>query len=86
MIEIRRMERERRISANDATSVGRSLACRESIVCRSLECHRRTRQPGKGGTMRRITHWHRALTVLAIGLLALAAPLVAYADGSPVGH
>jgi hypothetical protein len=36
--------------------------------------------------MRRITHWHRTLTVLAIGLLALAAPLVAYADGPPTGH
>jgi hypothetical protein len=35
--------------------------------------------------MRRITHWHRTLTVLAVGLLALAAPLVAYADGGPKG-
>ena len=31
--------------------------------------------------MRRITAWHRTLAVLAIGLLALAAPLVALADG-----
>lgn len=31
--------------------------------------------------MRRISHLHRTLDVLAIGLLALAAPLVAYADG-----
>jgi hypothetical protein len=31
--------------------------------------------------MRRIKHWHRMLFVLAVGLLALAAPLVAYADG-----
>jgi hypothetical protein len=29
------------------------------------------------GTRHRITHWHRTLTVLAIGLLALAAALVA---------
>jgi hypothetical protein len=35
--------------------------------------------------MRRITHWHRTFTVLAVGLLALAAPLVAYADGGPKG-
>jgi hypothetical protein len=36
--------------------------------------------------MRRITHWHRTLVVLAVGLLALAAPLVAYAgDGGPTG-
>jgi hypothetical protein len=34
--------------------------------------------------MRRITHWHRTLVVLAVGLLALAAPLIAYAgDGGP---
>jgi len=32
--------------------------------------------------MRRITSLHRTLVVLAVGLLALAAPLVAYADGS----
>jgi hypothetical protein len=32
--------------------------------------------------MRQVTRMHRALTVLAVGLLALAAPLVALADGS----
>jgi len=32
--------------------------------------------------MRRITGWHRTFVVLAIGLLALAAPLVALADGT----
>ena len=43
--------------------------------------------PGKGGTMRQVTSLHRTLVVLAVGLLALAAPLVAYADGStPLGH
>jgi hypothetical protein len=31
--------------------------------------------------MRQVTHMRRTLTVLAVGLLALAAPLVAYADG-----
>ena len=36
--------------------------------------------------MRRITAWHRASVVLAIGLLALAAPLVALADATPLGH
>ena len=36
--------------------------------------------------MRRITHPHRTLTVLAVGLLALAAPLVASAsNGGPGG-
>ena len=37
--------------------------------------------PGKGGTMRQVTSLHRTLVVLAVGLLALAAPLIAYADG-----
>jgi hypothetical protein len=37
--------------------------------------------------MRQVTRMHRTLTVLAIGLLALAAPLVAYANGGgPVGN
>jgi hypothetical protein len=36
--------------------------------------------------MRQVTNLHRTLVVLAVGLLALAAPLVAYADGPPVGH
>ena len=33
--------------------------------------------------MRQVTSLHRTLVVLAVGLLALAAPLVAYADGGP---
>lgn len=45
---------------------------------------RRTGEPGEEETMRQITRRHRTLTVLATGLLALAAPLVAYAsDGGP---
>ena len=72
------MEIERRIYPKDAVS--RSLAGRDSAVCVRLERPRRS-HPREEGTMRRITHWHRTLTVLAIGLLALAAPLVAYADG-----
>jgi hypothetical protein len=35
--------------------------------------------------MRQVTRMHRTLTVLAVGLLALAAPLVAYADGTGPG-
>jgi len=35
--------------------------------------------------MRQVTRMHRTLTVLAVGLLALAAPLVALADGGPSG-
>jgi len=36
--------------------------------------------------MRQVTHLHRTLVVLAVGLLALAAPLVAYADGGGPGN
>ena len=36
--------------------------------------------------MRQVTHMHRTLTVLAVGLLALAAPLLASANiGGPGG-
>lgn len=36
--------------------------------------------------MRQVTRMHRSLTVLAVSLLALAAPLVAYANnGGPQG-
>ena len=36
--------------------------------------------------MRQVTRMHRTLTVLAVGLLALAAPLIAYAsNGDPSG-
>ncbi len=36
--------------------------------------------------MRRVTHIHRSLSVLAVGLLALASPLVALANtGGPNG-
>lgn len=35
--------------------------------------------------MRRISHLHRTLVVLAVGLLALAAPLVASANGPGPG-
>ena len=36
--------------------------------------------------MRQVISLHRMLVVLAVGLLALAAPLVAYADGGgPTG-
>jgi hypothetical protein len=68
------METERRISSSSTLSRG-SLTARD----------RRTRHPGEEGTMRRISHLHRTLVVLAVGLFALAAPLVAYADGGPYG-
>ena len=51
-----------------------------------IERDRRTPGTREEGTMRQVTSLHRTLVVLAVGLLALAAPLVAYADGTPTGH
>ncbi len=68
------------------TAISRSLAARESAVRGRNERDRRTQEPGKEGTMRQVTSLHRTLVVLAVGLLALAAPLVAYADGGGPGH
>ena len=43
--------------------------------------------PGKEGTIRQVTRLHRTLTVLAVSLLALAAPLAASATGGgPTGN
>ena len=69
-----------------AERVSRLLAARDRAISGAFDRDRRTRRPGKEGIMRRITHWHRSFVVLAIGLLALAAPLVALADSGPVGH
>jgi hypothetical protein len=77
------MEIERRIY--EAIS-GSLVACGWAVRGR-IERDRRHHEPGKGGTMRQVTSLHRTLVVLAVGLLALAAPLVAYADGGvPTGH
>jgi hypothetical protein len=68
------------------TLVGCSLVNRDRAVCRELDGDRRTDAHGKEETMRQVTRMHRTLTVLAVGLLALAAPLVAYANtGGPNG-
>jgi hypothetical protein len=50
-----------------------------------IERDRRTPGTREEGTMRQVTRMHRTLVVLAVGLLALAAPLVAYADGGSPG-
>ena len=75
------MEIQRRIYEKSARAISGSLAARDCAVSGQLERDRRTRTPGKEGTMRQVTHLHRTLVVLAVGLLALAAPLVALADG-----
>jgi len=79
------MEIKRRIYAEVSRAISSSLAARDRPVSGRLERDRRTRKPGKEGTMRQVTRMHRTLTVLAVGLLALAAPLVALADGGPSG-
>jgi len=80
------MESKRRIYAKTARAISSSLAVCDWAVSGRLERDRRTRKPGKEGTMRQVTHMHRTLVVLAIGLLALAAPLLASANnGGPSG-
>jgi hypothetical protein len=66
--------------------VSNSLANRDRAVSGEIDRDRRTDKPGKEGTMRQVTRMHRTLTVLAVGLLALAAPLLASANtGGPGG-
>ena len=80
------MEIQRRIFAKRAHVVGDSLVARDRAIGAISERDRRTDKPGKEGTMRQVTHLHRTLMVLAVGLLALAAPLVALAgNGDPTG-
>ena len=69
-----------------ATAVSEALAARDRAISGAFDRDRRTHTPGKEGKeMRRIKHWHRSLVILGVGLLALAAPLVALADNAPGG-
>ena len=80
------MEMQRRNCTELPQAISELLGARDCAVSGRLERDRRTRKPGKEGTMRQVTHMHRTLTVLAVGLLALAAPLVAMANsGGPTG-
>lgn len=79
------MQTERWNDPQSATPISCSLATDDVAVGGRLERDWRTRHPGEEGTMRRISHLHRTLVVLAVTLLALAAPLVAHADGGPYG-
>ena len=81
------MEIERRTLLEAAFRVSDALARHDRAMSGAFDRDRRTDNHGREGIMRRITAWHRTLSVLTIGLLALAAPLVALADGGPpVGH
>jgi len=75
------MEIERR----NYTTISHLLAARGWAVRGRLERDRCTREPERRDTMHQVTRMHRTLVVLAVGLLALAAPLVAYADGTGPG-
>ena len=77
------MEIERR----NCSAISCSLVARGRAVRGRIERDRRTHESREEGIMRQVTSLHRTLVVLAVGLLALAAPLVAYADGgTPIGH
>ncbi len=81
------MDIRRRSDTNSAAEISDSLVARDRAVGGRAERDRRTRETGREGTMRQVTHLHRTLVVLAVGLLALAAPLVAYAGhGGPGPH
>ena len=74
------------IKRRNCTAISDSLAARGQAVRGRIERDRRTHESREEGIMRQVTSLHRTLVVLAVGLLALAAPLVAYADGGgPVG-
>jgi len=80
------MEIKRRNYTAADRIVSDSLAARDRAVRGRLERDRRTQKPGEEGTMRQVTRIHRTLVVLAVGLLALAAPLLASASvGGPGG-
>jgi hypothetical protein len=72
------------IKRRNCDQISDSLAARGWTVRGRIERDRRTHEPRKEREMRQVTSLHRTLVVLAAGLLALAAPLVAYAgDGGP---
>ena len=73
------------IKRRNCSAISHLLAARGWAVRGRIERDRRHHEPGKGRTMRQVTSLHRTLVVLAVGLLALAAPLVAYADGGTPG-
>ena len=79
------MEIKRRIYTNIARAISDSLAACDRPVRGRLERDRRIQHTGREGTMRQVTRMHRTLVVLAVGLLALAAPLLASAGNAGPG-
>jgi len=79
------MEIKRRIYAKKPQVVSDPLATCDRAVSGRLERDRCTQEPERRDTMHQVTRMHRTLVVLAVGLLALAAPLIASADGPGPG-
>ena len=73
------------IERQNSSTISGPLAARGRAVRGQIERDRRTHESREEGIMRQVTHLHRTLVVLAVGLLALAAPLLAYADGPGPG-
>ena len=67
------------IKRRNCSAISGSLAADGRAVRGRIERDRCTQEPERRDTMRQVTSLHRTLVVLAVGLLALAAPLVAYA-------
>ncbi len=76
---------KRRIYAKTTRAISGSLSARDCAVSGQIERDRCTQESERRDTMHQVTRMHRTLVVLAVGLLALAAPLVAYADGTGPG-
>jgi len=80
------MESKRRIYAKNLQVVSDLLATCDRAVSGRFERDRCTQEPERRDTMHQVTRMHRTLVVLAVGLLALAAPLFASAsNGGPGG-
>ena len=80
------MEIMRRSYAKTIRVISGSLAARDCAVSGRSERDRCTQEPERRDTMHQVTRTHRTLVVLAVGLLALAAPLLASANtGGPGG-
>ena len=73
------------ITRRNCSAISHSLAACGWAVRGRIERDRRHHEPREEGTMRQVTSLHRTLVVLAVGLLALAAPLLASASGPGPG-
>lgn len=73
------------IMRRNYTTISHLLAACGWAVRGRIERDRCTHESREEGIMRQVTSLHRTLVVLAVGLLALAAPLFASASGPGPG-